>query len=69
MHYIDRWIFSQIVATTALFALFALIGIPQHIWLDMLHMWFVVMAVNNLRLTLSRNRRVIVPTISGEGET
>ena len=55
MNYIDRWIMSQVVATAALFLLVATIGIPKHLWLDLLHMWFVLMAVNNVRLTLTRN--------------
>ena len=59
MHYVDRWIMSQVVATAALFLLVATIGIPKHLWLDMLHMWVVIMAVNNASLTLTRNRRQI----------
>jgi len=58
MHYIDRWIMSQVLATATLFVLMAVIGIPRHAWLDLLHMWCVVLAINNLRLTLSRNRSV-----------
>lgn len=58
MDYADRWIMSQVVATATLFVLMALIGIPRHMWLDLLHMWCVLMAFNNLRLTLSRNRSV-----------
>jgi len=58
MNYIDRWILSQTIATAALFVLMAVIGIPRHAWLDLLHMWVVAMAVNNLRLTFSRDRRV-----------
>ena len=58
MHYVDRWIFSQTLATVALLGLMLIIGIPRHAWLDLLHMWFVTMALNNLRLTLSRDRRV-----------
>jgi len=56
MHYIDRWIMSQVVATAALFLLMAFFGIPRHAWLDLLHMWCVLMALNNLRLTFTRGR-------------
>lgn len=58
MHYTDRWIMSQTIATAALFVLMAVIGVPRHMWLDLLHMWLVLMALNNLRLTLSRDRRI-----------
>ena len=58
MHYTDRWILSQTIATAALFLLMAFIGVPRHMWLDLLHMWLVIIAVNNLRLTLSRDRRI-----------
>lgn len=58
MHYTDRWILSQTIATAALFVLMAVVGVPRHMWLDLLHMWFVIMALNNLRLILSRDRRV-----------
>ena len=58
MNYVDRWIMSQVVATAALFVLMAVIGIPRQMWLDLLHMWCVLMALNNLRLTFSRDRRV-----------
>lgn len=57
MHYVDRWIMSQTIATATLFVLMAVIGIPRQMWLDLLHMWCVTMAVNNVRLTLSRNER------------
>ena len=58
MHYIDRWILSQTIATATLFVLMGVIGIPRHMWLDLLHMWVVAMAINNLRLTFSRDRRI-----------
>ena len=58
MLYADRWILSQTIATTALFVLMAVIGIPRHMWLDLLHMWCVLMAINNLRLTFSRDRSI-----------
>jgi len=58
MHYIDRWIMSQVLATATLFVLMAFVGIPRHMWLDLLHMWVVAMAINNLRLTFSRDRRI-----------
>jgi len=58
MNYIDRWILSQTIATAALFLLMAFVGIAHHAWLDLLHMWFVLMALNSLRLTLSRDRRI-----------
>ena len=58
MNYVDRWIMSQVVATATLFVLMAVIGVPRHLWLDLLHMWFVLMALNSLRLTLSRDRRI-----------
>lgn len=57
MHYIDRWVMSQILATVALLVLVLIIGIPRHLWLDLLHMWFVTMAINNLRLTLFRGKQ------------
>ena len=58
MHYIDRWILSQTIATATLFVLMGVIGIPRHMWLDLLHMWTLTMAINNLRLTFSRDRRI-----------
>lgn len=56
MHYVDRWILSQIVATVVLFALIATVGIARHWWLDLVHMWFSIIAINNIRLTLTRSR-------------
>ena len=58
MNYIDRWIASQVIATATLFVLMAVIGIPRQMWLDLLHMWVVAMALNNVRLIFSRDRRV-----------
>lgn len=55
-HYVDRWIFSQTLATVALLVLMLTVGISRHAWLDLLHMWFVTIAINNLRLTLTRGR-------------
>ena len=52
MNYIDRWIMSMTVATVALFVLMAVIGIPRHLWLDLLHTWLVVVIVNHIRLEL-----------------
>lgn len=58
MDYGDRWILSQTIATVTLFVLMGVVGIPRHMWLDLLHMWAVTMALNNLRLTFSRDRRI-----------
>jgi hypothetical protein len=58
MHFTNRWILSQTIGTVTLLILVVIFSIPRHFWLDLLHMWFVVMGINNLRLTFSRDRRV-----------
>ena len=56
-YYVDRWIFSQTIATVTLLVLMLAVGISRHAWLDLLHMWFVTMAINSLRLTLFRGKQ------------
>lgn len=58
MHYVDRWLISQAIATVVLLLLVIIVGVPHHLWLDVLHMWFVTMSINNLRLTFSRDRHI-----------
>jgi len=57
MDYSDRWIFSMLIGTSTLFVLIALAG-PREYWLDLLHMWIVMVTINNLRLILSRRGRM-----------
>lgn len=58
MHFIDRWILSQAIATVSLLILVLAVGVPRHLWLDMLHMWCMVLGLNQIRLTFTRDRRV-----------
>lgn len=55
MNYNDRWIFSMLIGTSTLFVLLVIAG-PGDVWLDLLHMWILLVAVNHLRLAFSRNR-------------
>ena len=57
MTYNDRWIFSMLIGTSTLFVLMTIAG-PREYWLDLLHMWVVMVTINNLRLILSRDKRV-----------
>lgn len=43
----------MLVGTSTLFVLLALAG-PGQVWLDLLHMWILLVVVNHLRLAFSR---------------